>query len=51
MNLILVSPAEIESGAVRLTDGRGVHLATVLKAAPGQRVRIGLVEARSVQAP
>ena len=44
MNLILVSPAEIESGAVRLTDGRAVHLATVLKAAPGQQVRIGLVD-------
>ena len=44
MNLILVSPAEIESGVVRLTDSRAVHLATVLKAAPGQRVRIGLVD-------
>jgi 16S rRNA (uracil1498-N3)-methyltransferase len=44
VNLILVSPAEIESGAVRLTDNRGAHLATVLKAAPGHRVRIGLVD-------
>ena len=44
MNLILVSPAEIESGAVRLTDARAAHLATVLKAAPGQQVRVGLVD-------
>jgi 16S rRNA (uracil1498-N3)-methyltransferase len=44
VNLILVSPVEIESGAVRLTDGRAVHLATVLKAAPGQQVRIGVVD-------
>jgi len=44
VNLILVSPAEIESGAVRLTDSRAVHLATVLKTAPGQQVRIGLLD-------
>jgi RsmE family RNA methyltransferase len=44
VNLILVSPAEVFGGAVRLTDARAVHLTTVLKAAPGQRVRIGLVD-------
>ena len=44
MNVILVSPAEVESGAVRLTDGRAVHLASVLKVAPGHQVRIGLVD-------
>jgi len=45
VNLILLHPGEIDgAGAVRLTDARGAHIATVLKAGPGQHVRIGLVD-------
>ncbi len=44
MNLILLRPGEIDGGAVRLTDGRGAHVTAVLKAVPGQKVRIGLVD-------
>ena len=45
MNLILLRSDEIDrDGAVRLTDVRGAHIATVLKGVPGQQVRIGLLD-------
>ena len=45
MNLILLRPGEIDGdGAVRLADARAAHIATVLRAEPGQQVRIGLLD-------
>ena len=45
MNLILLRPGEIDGdGVVRLADARGAHIATVLRAGPGQQVRIGLLD-------
>jgi 16S rRNA (uracil1498-N3)-methyltransferase len=44
VNLILIRPNEIDGGVVRLADGRAAHVAGVLKAVPGQQVRIGLID-------
>ena len=43
VNLLLVEPAELTGGTVRLADRRANHLRTVLGATPGARVRAGLV--------
>ena len=45
MNLILLEPGELgAAGDVTLSDERAKHLLTVLGAAPGDRVRVGLVD-------
>jgi RsmE family RNA methyltransferase len=45
VNLILLEPGEVGPGGdVSLFDGRATHLLTVLGAAPGDRVRVGLVD-------
>jgi 16S rRNA (uracil1498-N3)-methyltransferase len=45
VNLLLVDPAEIGAdGLVRVADGRAAHLVRVLKVAPGQPVRVGVVD-------
>jgi 16S rRNA (uracil1498-N3)-methyltransferase len=43
MNLILLEPALVADGAVRLDDRRAVHLRSVLGVAVGSIVRVGLV--------
>ncbi|NOU36695.1 MAG: 16S rRNA (uracil(1498)-N(3))-methyltransferase [Kiritimatiellaceae bacterium] len=44
MNLILIHPHEPDAaGRVCLTDDRAEHIRTVLKAAPGKELRIGLL--------
>jgi len=44
VNLLLIEASEIdERGAVTIRDGRARHLLDVLKVAPGQAVRVGLV--------
>ena len=48
MNLILLDRAELGAdGTVRLSGARAGHLATVLKVAPGQVVRVGVLEGAS----
>jgi RsmE family RNA methyltransferase len=42
VNLLLVAPGEIVAGVATLDDDRAVHLRTVLKVAPGQRIRAGI---------
>jgi RsmE family RNA methyltransferase len=45
LNLILLEPGEVgASGEVVLSDGRAAHLLKVLKVAPGDRVRVGLLD-------
>jgi 16S rRNA (uracil1498-N3)-methyltransferase len=45
MNLILLEPHEIGAdGRAVLRDGRAAHLRDVLKAAPGQTVRVGVLD-------
>jgi 16S rRNA (uracil1498-N3)-methyltransferase len=45
MNRILIDPAELgEDGTVLLKDRRALHIRTVLKAAPGDALRAGLIE-------
>ncbi len=45
VNLILIQSAEVGAeGRVVLRDGRAAHLRTVLRVAPGDRVRVGLVD-------
>lgn len=45
MNVILLDPAEVtRAGEATLTDGRAVHIISVLKAAPGQSLRIGVID-------
>ena len=45
MNLILVEAGEMGAdGRVVVRDGRGEHLRKVLRVAPGQRVRMGVVD-------
>jgi 16S rRNA (uracil1498-N3)-methyltransferase len=46
VNLMLVDPAEIGAdGLVRVSGGRAAHLVRVLKVAPGQPVRVGVLDA------
>jgi RsmE family RNA methyltransferase len=44
MNLILVERDELDSSRVTLADTRATHLLTVLRVAPGQAVRIGIID-------
>lgn len=45
MNLILLEPHEVSSdGRAALRDGRAVHIRTVLGAAVGDRLRVGVVD-------
>ena len=44
MNLILLDPSEVSGNEVILTDHRAEHIRSVLKAQPGQSVRIGILE-------
>lgn len=45
MNLVLVEPAELApDGSVRLTGIRATHITTVLRGAPGQEIRVGVVD-------
>jgi RsmE family RNA methyltransferase len=45
VNLILLERHELDgTGGLTLSDARAVHLLTVLKAAPGRSVRVGLVD-------
>jgi 16S rRNA (uracil1498-N3)-methyltransferase len=45
MNLILLEPDEVgRAGDVRLERGRANHLRHVLKVAPGQQVRVGVLD-------
>lgn len=44
MNLLLLEPAELApDGTATVTDRRAVHVATVLRAAPGERILVGVV--------
>lgn len=44
MNLILIEPRELlPSGEVILTDGRARHILDVLRAVPGQTIRLGVM--------
>lgn len=48
MNVILLEPDEVsDDGAVTLSGARGQHLLTVLKVAPGQIVRLGVIDGGS----
>lgn len=45
MNLIILEPGEVSgAGDVRLSGARAAHLLNVLKVAPGQRVRFGVID-------
>ena len=45
MNLVLLEPNEVSDfGEVKLTGARADHLVKVLKVAPGQAVRFGIVD-------
>jgi len=45
VNLLLVEASEVdERGTVTISDGRARHMVDVLKVAPGQAVRVGLVD-------
>jgi RsmE family RNA methyltransferase len=45
MNLVLIEPAELgDDGIVLLTGARAAHVATVLKTAVGETVRVGVVD-------
>ncbi|WP_448872885.1 16S rRNA (uracil(1498)-N(3))-methyltransferase [Desulfobulbus propionicus] len=46
MNLLLLDPCEITSEEAILTGRRSTHLRTVLKVAPGDTVRVGVVRGR-----
>ncbi|MFH0952893.1 MAG: RsmE family RNA methyltransferase [Verrucomicrobiota bacterium] len=44
MNLVLLDPSEIgPDGVARLADRRATHIREVLKAAPGQAIRVGVL--------
>jgi RsmE family RNA methyltransferase len=44
MNLIILKPEDLsDEGLAELTDGRAKHIRSVLKAEPGQSVRIGML--------
>ncbi len=45
MNLILLEPGETQaSGEVHLSDARAAHIRSVLRATPGQSVRVGITD-------
>ena len=45
MNLVILEPGEVsDAGEVSLSGARGRHLLNVLGAAPGQRVRVGVLD-------
>ena len=45
MNLILLEPREItDHGAARLAGTRAAHIIDVLKAGPGDRIRVGVID-------
>ena len=45
MNLLLLEPGEVDDGGqVRLSGVRADHLRLVLKVAPGQQVRVGVID-------
>ena len=45
MNLVLLEPSEVaDDGMVRLSAGRATHLRKVLKVAPGDDVRVGVID-------
>ena len=45
VNLILLEPSEVsDAGEVTLSDGRAAHLLNILKVAPGDQVRLGLLD-------
>jgi RsmE family RNA methyltransferase len=44
MNVILISPAEVQNGLVVLSDRRARHLVKVLRAQPGDTLRVGLLD-------
>jgi RsmE family RNA methyltransferase len=43
LNLLLLSPSELDGGRVRLDDRRAVHLREVLRATAGASVRAGVI--------
>jgi RsmE family RNA methyltransferase len=44
VNIVLVEPHELESGAVELRDRRAAHIHDTLRGVPGQHIRIGLLD-------
>ncbi|HYG67097.1 MAG TPA: 16S rRNA (uracil(1498)-N(3))-methyltransferase, partial [Anaeromyxobacteraceae bacterium] len=45
MNLLLLEPGELrDDGTARLTGRRAEHVREVLRAAPGERLRVGRVD-------
>ncbi len=44
MNLILIEPHELAGGGVTLRDDRAAHIREVLRAQPGESIRIGLLD-------
>jgi len=44
LNLLLLEPGEILDGAVTLSGRRAEHLRKVLKAEPGRRLRVGVID-------
>jgi 16S rRNA (uracil1498-N3)-methyltransferase len=44
VNLVLLEPGEIALGAVRLSGARAEHIRAVLAPAPGQRLRVGVID-------
>ncbi|MFP4418349.1 MAG: 16S rRNA (uracil(1498)-N(3))-methyltransferase [Fibrobacterota bacterium] len=51
MNLVIVYPHDfVESNLVRLEDHRFLHIRTVLKAKPGERIRVGKLNGNTGEA-
>ena len=51
MNLLLIEPGELAAdGTARLTARRAAHVSEVLRAAPGARIRVGVVGGRMGEA-
>ena len=51
MNLVLLEPEELrDDGTARLAGRRAVHVREVLRAAPGDRLRVGVVGGRTGEA-
>jgi len=44
MNIILLEAVEVQENSTRLTDHRAEHIVKVLRADPGDKVRIGIVD-------